>query len=173
MLKEDEIKIQKASLLFSQSNVEKTTHLKHILKLGFKFLISRKFCQCEQTLEFFKDKLDNEFMIDNLQGISRSLNFKENFNLHDYNAEVIHLFESYSQDLRFKYNLNAFNIPLCFCKELIKAINICFFSYFKLMQMIQNKNISEKQKQNIINVRYILYMVLFNYNINNFFNKKC
>lgn len=162
ILNEDELKIEKASLLFSQSNVEKTTHLKHILKLAFKFLVNRKFAECEKTLDRFSDKLETNFIIANIDQIAENHQKHENFNKFDYSWLVLNLYENYSEEIKFRYN-SGFSIPLCFCKDLIRTINDCFYSYFRLTQLVIKNNITDKHKQNIINVSYkILLNFIFN-----------
>jgi hypothetical protein len=159
ILKEDELKIEKASLLFSQSNVEKTTHLKHILKLAFKFLVNRKFVECEKTLDRFNDKLDTKFIIANIHTIAEEYQKHEKFNKFDHTWLVWTLYENYSEEIKFKYN-SGFSIPLCFCKDLIKKINDCFYSYFRLSQLVLKNNITDNHKQNIINVTLFLFLKL-------------
>jgi len=154
---EDELKIEKASLLFSQNNVEKTTHLKHILKLAFKFLFSKKFLECEKTLDKFSHKLKNNFIIDNLDMIGKDYKNDMNFNKFNYNNTnnwlLSILFEEYSEEIKNKYN-TRFYIPLCFCKQLIEIINDCFFSYLKLSKLVITNNITDQHKQNIVNVNF-------------------
>jgi len=151
ILNEDELKIEKALILFSQSNVEKTTHLKHILKLAFKFLVNRKFQECVKTMDRFNDKLDNDFIIPNLAIIEQDYKRHENFNKFDHSWLIYFLYENHSEEIKIKYN-SGFSIPLCFCKDLIRTINECFYSYFILSQMVLKKNITDNHKQNIINV---------------------
>ena len=120
--------------------------------MAFKFLINRKFYECQKTLEDFKDKLDTEYIIDNLQIISEDYKRLKGFNVHDFSNLVMYLFENYTEEIKVKYNLR-FNIPLVFCKDLIKKIDDCFFSYFKLSQSVMKNNMTENSKLNIVNVK--------------------
>jgi len=153
ILKEDELKIEKASLLFSQDNVEKTTHIKHILKLAFKFLLNRKFLECETTLNRFSDKLENTFIINDFEILVKKFKSDENklFNINDHKLILLSIFENYSEDLKIKNN-SGFSIPLCFCKQLIRAISDCFYSYYQLHYSLKQKISTDISKKNTINV---------------------
>ena len=118
-------------------------------------MINKKFIESRGTLDFFFDRFDNEKIIDNFRNLSKHLKIslsKFEYPYPDTNEILIKLFEEYTPKLKNDYQLNN-KVAICFLKELINAINDCFFSYSKICIYVEIRNKNQKP-QDIFKVNY-------------------